>query len=37
VRRILEEADATPEGAEREELLHDTRKAAKRAVTLPSR
>jgi CHAD domain len=31
VRRILEEVDATPEGAEREELLHDARKAAKRA------
>jgi CHAD domain-containing protein len=31
VRRIVEEADAMPEGAEREELLHDARKAAKRA------
>jgi CHAD domain-containing protein len=31
VRRIVEEADATPAGAEREELLHDARKAAKRA------
>jgi CHAD domain-containing protein len=31
LRRIVEEADATPEGAEREELLHDARKAAKRA------
>jgi CHAD domain-containing protein len=31
VRRIVEEADATPEGAEREGLLHDARKAAKRA------
>jgi CHAD domain-containing protein len=31
VRRIVEEAEATPEGPEREELLHDARKAAKRA------
>jgi CHAD domain-containing protein len=31
VRRIVEEAEATPAGAEREELLHDARKAAKRA------
>ena len=31
VRRIVEQADATPEGAEREELLHDARKAAKRS------
>jgi CHAD domain-containing protein len=31
VRRIVEEADATPDDAEREELLHDARKAAKRA------
>jgi CHAD domain-containing protein len=31
VRRIVEEADAQPDGAEREELLHDARKAAKRA------
>ncbi len=31
VRRIVEEADATPPGAEREELLHDARKDAKRA------
>jgi CHAD domain-containing protein len=31
VRRIVKEADATPAGAEREELLHDARKAAKRA------
>jgi CHAD domain-containing protein len=31
VRRIVEEADTKPAGAEREELLHDARKAAKRA------
>ena len=31
MRRIVEEADATPDDAEREELLHDARKAAKRA------
>ena len=31
VRRLVEEADATPAGAEREELLHDARKAAKQA------
>jgi CHAD domain-containing protein len=31
VRRIVKQADATPPGAEREELLHDARKAAKRA------
>src|SRR3954447_8029697 len=31
VRRIVEEADAKPAGAEREELLHEARKAAKRA------
>src|SRR3954447_16021133 len=31
VRGIVKEADATPAGAEREELLHDARKAAKRA------
>lgn len=31
VRRLVTEADATPAGAEREELLHDARKAAKRA------
>jgi CHAD domain-containing protein len=31
VRRIMEAADAKPEGDEREELLHDARKAAKRA------
>jgi CHAD domain-containing protein len=31
VRRIVKQADATPAGAEREELLHDARKAAKRA------
>ena len=31
VRRIVEAADATSDGAEREELLHDARKAAKRA------
>jgi CHAD domain-containing protein len=31
VRRIVKRADATPPGAEREELLHDARKAAKRA------
>ncbi|MET0765440.1 MAG: CYTH and CHAD domain-containing protein [Blastococcus sp.] len=31
VRRIVEQADATPDGAEREELLHDARKAAKRS------
>ena len=27
----MKQADATPDGAEREELLHDARKAAKRA------
>jgi CHAD domain-containing protein len=31
VRKIVKQADATPAGAEREELLHDARKAAKRA------
>jgi CHAD domain-containing protein len=31
VRRLVEEADATPAGPEREELLHDARKAAKRS------
>jgi len=31
VRRLVEEADAAPAGAEREELLHDARKAAKQA------
>ena len=31
VRRIVEEAEATPAGAEQEELWHDARKAAKRA------
>jgi CHAD domain-containing protein len=31
VRRIVKQADATPAGAEHEELLHDARKAAKRA------
>jgi CHAD domain-containing protein len=31
VRRIVKQAGATPPGAEREELLHDARKAAKRA------
>src|SRR3954471_2794961 len=31
VRGIVKEADATPAGAEREELLHDARKAARRA------
>ena len=31
VRRIVEEAGATPAGDQREELLHDARKAAKRA------
>ena len=31
VRTIVKQADATPPGAEREELLHDARKAAKRA------
>jgi CHAD domain-containing protein len=31
VRRIVQEADVTPEGDEREELLHDARKAAKRS------
>jgi CHAD domain-containing protein len=31
VRRIVKRADATPAGAEREELLHDARKAAKRS------
>ena len=31
VRRIVAEAEAEPDGAEREELLHDARKAAKRA------
>jgi CHAD domain-containing protein len=31
VRRIVKQADATHPGAEREELLHDARKAAKRA------
>jgi CHAD domain-containing protein len=31
VRGIVAEAEATPAGAEREELLHDARKAAKRA------
>jgi CHAD domain-containing protein len=31
VRRLVEDADATPAGAHREELLHDARKAAKRA------
>jgi CHAD domain-containing protein len=30
LRRIVEEAEDTPEGPEREELLHDARKAAKR-------
>ena len=31
VRRLVDEADATPAGAEREELRHDARKAAKQA------
>jgi CHAD domain-containing protein len=31
VRKIVKQADATPAGAEHEELLHDARKAAKRA------
>jgi CHAD domain-containing protein len=31
VRSLVEEADATPAGAEREDLLHDARKAAKQA------
>jgi CHAD domain-containing protein len=31
LRRIVDEAEDTPEGPEREELLHDARKAAKRA------
>ena len=31
VRTVVEQAEATPAGAEREELLHDARKAAKRA------
>jgi CHAD domain-containing protein len=31
VRRLVEDADATPAGPEREELLHDARKAAKRS------
>jgi CHAD domain-containing protein len=31
VRRIVEQAEETPEGPEREELLHDARKAAKRS------
>jgi CHAD domain-containing protein len=31
VRKIVKQADATPPGAEHEELLHDARKAAKRA------
>jgi CHAD domain-containing protein len=31
VRKIVKQADATPAGPEREELLHDARKAAKRA------
>ena len=31
VHKIVQQADATPDAAEREELLHDARKAAKRA------
>ena len=31
VRKIVKQADATPDAAEREELLHDARKAAKRS------
>ena len=31
VRRLVKEADATPAGTDREELLHDARKAAKQA------